>query len=223
MEPLKCGVLISGRGSNLQALIDAAATADYPARIALVVSNRADAGGLDRARKAGISTTIVLRRDFDSREAFDTTISNRLHEADVELVCLAGFMWLLGEGFVNGWRDRLVNIHPSLLPAFKGLNVQAQAIEAGVRFSGATVHFVRPELDAGPIIVQAAVPVLPLDTTETLSARILELEHKIYPAAVRWIAEGRVRVANEIVTVAEAEFGAGPQIVPGVSQPVQAC
>ncbi|MEQ8666206.1 MAG: phosphoribosylglycinamide formyltransferase [Rhodospirillales bacterium] len=216
MARLKCGVLISGRGSNLQALIDAAADPDYPAEIALVISNKSDAGGLERARKAGIATEVVLRRDFDDREDFDAAISKTLQTAGVQLVCLAGFMWLLSEGFVNTWRDRLVNIHPSLLPAFKGLNVQAQAIETGARFSGATVHFVRPELDAGPIIVQAVVPVLPDDDADTLSARILEQEHVLYPAAVRWIAEGRVRVSNEVVTVADADFSAQPVILPSV-------
>lgn len=216
MARLKCGVLISGRGSNLQALIDAASDPDYPAEIALVISNKSDAGGLERARQAGIPTAVVLRRDFDSREAFDSAISEKLHAAGVQLVCLAGFIWLLSEEFVNAWRDRLINIHPSLLPAFKGLNVQAQAIETGARFSGATVHFVRPELDAGPIIVQAVVPVLPGDDTEALSARILEQEHMLYPAAVRWIAEGRVRVSNEVVSVADADFTAEPIALPAI-------
>jgi len=214
MARLKIGVLISGRGSNLQALIDASANPEYPAEIAIVISNKADAGGLERASAAGISTAVVSRRDFDSREDFDSAIDGKLRDAGVQLVCLAGFIWLLGEDFVNNWRDRVINIHPSLLPAFKGLNVQAQAIESGVRFSGASVHFVRPELDAGPIIVQAVVPVLPEDDADTLSARILEQEHKIYPAAVRWIAEGRVRVSGEVVTVRDGDFAAEPLILP---------
>ena len=214
MARMKCGVLISGRGSNLQALIDATADPDYPAEITLVISNKADAGGLERARQAGIETATVLRSDFESREDFDAAISERLRAAGVQLVCLAGFIWLLSDDFVNGWRDRLINIHPSLLPAFKGLNVQAQAIETGARFSGATVHFVRPELDAGPIIVQAAVPILPEDDADSLSARILEQEHVIYPAAVRWIAEGRVRVSNEVVTVTDADFAAETIVLP---------
>lgn len=217
MARLKCAVLISGRGSNLQALIDSAADPDYPAEIVLVVSNKSHAQGLERARSAGIDTAVVLRRDHDTREDFDRAINEKLRAANVQLVCLAGFMWLLSDEFVNGWRDRLINIHPSLLPAFKGLNVQAQAIETGVRFSGASVHFVRPELDAGPIIVQAVVPVMPEDDTEALSARILEQEHRLYPAAVRWIAEGRVRVSNEVVTIKDADFTAEPVVLPSLS------
>lgn len=214
MARLKLGVLISGRGSNLQALIDAAADPDYPAEVSLVISNKSDAGGLDRAREAGIETAVIARRDYESREAFDAAIDERLRDEGIELVCLAGFFWLLGEDFVNGWCDRVINIHPSLLPAFKGLNVQAQAIETGVRFSGASVHFVRPELDAGPIIIQAVVPVLPEDDADSLAARILEQEHKIYPAAVRWIAEGRVRVSGEVVSIREGDFAAEPLILP---------
>ena len=198
---MKLAVLISGRGSNLQALIEAASEPGFPAEICLVVSNRADAGGLEIASAAGIDTAVIKTGDFDSRDEFDDALDVRIRESGAEMICLAGFMWLLGENFVHGWRDRLLNIHPSLLPAFKGLHVQAQAVEMGVRFSGCTVHFVRPELDDGPIIVQAVVPVLPDDDTETLSARILEQEHRIYPLAVRWIAEGRVRVSGEKVLV----------------------
>lgn len=216
MARLKLGVLISGRGSNLQALIDAAADPDYPAEIGLVISNKADAGGLERAKQAGIATMVVLRRDYESRDDFDAAINEVFRQSDIDLVCLAGFLWLLGDDFVNGWRDRLINIHPSLLPAFRGLNVQAQAVDTGVRFSGASVHFVRPELDAGPIIVQAVVPVLPDDDADSLSARILEQEHKIYPAAVRWIAEGRVRVSGEVVSVRDADFSVEPMILPSV-------
>ncbi len=214
MARLKCAVLISGRGTNLQALLDAASDLDYPAEVALVISNRSDAGGLERAETAGVPHAVIQRRDYESREDFDAAIDKRLREAGIELVCLAGFIWLLGEDFVNDWRDRIINIHPSLLPAFKGLNVQAQAVEMGVRFAGASVHFVRPELDAGPIIVQAVVPVLPDDDTDRLSARILEQEHKLYPMAVRWIAEGRIRVANEVVIVKDANFDAAPVILP---------
>ncbi len=201
MAGMKLAILISGRGSNLQALIGAAAEPGYPAEICLVVSNRADAGGLKIAAAAGIDTAVIKTGDFDSRDDFDDALDARIRESGADMICLAGFMWLLGESFVHGWRDRLLNIHPSLLPAFKGLHVQAQAVEMGVRFSGCTVHFVRPELDDGPIIVQAVVPVLPGDDTETLSARILEQEHTIYPLAVRWIAEGRVRVSGERVLV----------------------
>jgi phosphoribosylglycinamide formyltransferase 1 len=201
MAALKLGVLISGRGSNLQALIDACAHEDYPARIVLVISNKADARGLERARSAGIATLTISHRDFADRDDFDTAIGAALAEAGAELVCLAGFMRILGAAFVERWRDRLINIHPSLLPAFKGLNTQARAIDAGVRISGCTVHFVRPAMDDGPIIVQAAVPVLTSDTEETLAARVLVAEHKAYPLAVRLIAEGRARVVNERVVI----------------------
>jgi len=201
MAALKLGVLISGRGSNLQALIDACADEDYPAKIVLVISNKADAQGLERARSAGIATLTISHRDYAERDDFDAAISDALAEAGVELVCLAGFMRLLGEGFVQRWRDRLINIHPSLLPAFKGLNTQARAIDAGVRISGCTVHFVRPAMDDGPIIVQAAVPVLAGDDEDALAARILVAEHKAYPLAVRLIADGRARVVNERVVI----------------------
>jgi phosphoribosylglycinamide formyltransferase-1 len=203
---LKLGILISGRGSNLQALIDAAADPAYPAEIALVISNRADAGGLARAEAAGIATTIIPHKEFASREAFDAALDQALRAAGVGLVCLAGFMRLLTPGFSESWRDRLINIHPSLLPSFKGLDSHAQALAAGVRFSGCSVHFVRPAMDAGPIILQAAVPVRDGDDEERLAARILEAEHKCYPLAVRLIAEGRVKVVDEIVRIAEGKF-----------------
>ena len=198
---MKLGVLISGRGSNLQALIDACADADYPAEIVLVISNKADAQGLKRAQAAGIATLTISHRDHDARDEFDAAIGTALGEAGAELVCLAGFMRILGEAVVERWRDRLINIHPSLLPAFKGLNTQARAVDAGVRISGCTVHYVRPAMDDGPIIVQAAVPVLAGDDEETLAARILVAEHKAYPLAVRLIAEGRARVVNERVVI----------------------
>jgi phosphoribosylglycinamide formyltransferase-1 len=188
-QKLRLGVLISGRGSNLQALIDATRDPSYPAEIALVISNRADA--------VGIPTLVIPHRQFPDREAFDDTLDAALTKAEVELVCLAGFMRLLSTGFVESWRDRLVNIHPSLLPAFKGLHPHRDAIAAGVKFSGCTVHYVRPEMDSGPIIVQAAVPVSDGDDEATLAARILDAEHRAYPLAVRLIAEGRVDVAGE--------------------------
>jgi phosphoribosylglycinamide formyltransferase 1 len=201
MAALKLGVLISGRGSNLQALIDACADEAYPAEVVLVISNKADAQGLKRAQAAGIATLTISHRDYEDRDAFDAEISAALSDAGAQLVCLAGFMRLLGEAFVERWRDRLINIHPSLLPAFKGLNTQARAVDAGVRISGCTVHFVRPAMDDGPIIVQAAVPVLAGDDEDTLAARILVAEHKAYPLAVRLIAEGRARVVNERVVI----------------------
>ncbi|HXQ52795.1 MAG TPA: phosphoribosylglycinamide formyltransferase [Stellaceae bacterium] len=202
MARLKVGVLISGRGSNLEALIAACAAPGFPAEIALVLSNRADAAGLAHAARAGIASRVIPHRDFSSRNAFDDALDGALAAAGIELVCLAGFMRLLGAAFVARWRDRLVNIHPSLLPEFPGLDTHARALAAGMRFSGCTVHFVRPEMDSGPIIVQAAVPVLPGDDAECLAARVLEAEHRAYPLALRLIAEGRVRVEGECVTIA---------------------
>ncbi len=211
---LKLGVLISGRGSNLQALIDAAADPSFPAEIALVISNRADAGGLARAEAAGIATKIIPHKDFADRETFDSALTEALRGAGVGLVCLAGFMRLLTAGFAETWHDRLINIHPSLLPSFKGLNSHAQALEAGVRFSGCTVHFVRPEMDAGPIILQAAVPVHDGDDEDALAARILTAEHRSYPLAVKLIAEGRIRVVNEVVRVDDGRFLDTPVLNP---------
>ena len=201
MAKLKLAVLISGRGTNLQALIDACADAAFPAEIVLVISNEADAKGLDRARAEGIPTTVIDHRGFPERVDFDARLSDAIRAGGAGLVCLAGFMRVVTEGFVREWRDRLINIHPSLLPAVRGLNTHARAIAAGVRFAGCTIHFVRAEMDAGPIVVQAAVPVRPDDTTETLAERVLAEEHRIYPQAVRLIAEGRVRVADETVRI----------------------
>lgn len=201
MAKLRVGVLISGRGSNLAALIDAAKTADYPAEIGCVVSNKPDAPGLAIAEAAGIPTAVVSHRDHPDREAFDRTVSTELERHRVELVVLAGFMRIFSPWFPTRWADRLINIHPSLLPAFKGLHVQRQALEAGVRLSGCTAHLVTPDLDSGPIIAQAAVPVLTGDTEETLSARILRQEHRLYPLVVRWFAEGRIAIDGDRVAV----------------------
>jgi len=201
---LKVAVLISGRGSNLQALIDACAKPGFPAEITRVIANRADAAGLQRAASAGIATAIIPHRDYKSREDFDTALDAALRAAGVDLVCLAGFMRLLTPGFVARWHDRLINIHPSLLPAFPGLDTHARALAQGVRFTGCTVHFVRAEMDNGPIIVQAAVPVLTGDDADRLAARVLEAEHCAYPLALRLIGEGRVSVADERVVIAGA-------------------
>lgn len=198
---LRLGVLISGRGSNLQALIDACAQSEFPAEIALVISNRPEAAGLARAETAGIATLVVDHRDFREREDFENALNAALKDAGVDLVCLAGFMRILNPDFVNRWRDRLINIHPSLLPAYRGLKTHERVIADGVRFTGATVHFVRPEMDDGPIIIQAAVPVHPDDTPDRLAARVLAYEHRIYVEAVRWIAEGRVRVSGGKVRI----------------------
>ena len=191
------GVLISGRGSNLQALIDAIQSGQLEATIAVVISNRADAAGLERAAAAGIKTAVLSPREFDSREAYDAALAQSLLGHRVGLVCLAGFMRLLSAAFIDAFPNRILNIHPSLLPAFPGVDAQKQALEHGVKVTGATVHFVTAELDAGPIVLQAAVPVNPDDTVDTLSARILEQEHRLYPEAVRrvlaggWTIEGR--------------------------------
>lgn len=208
MAKLKVGVLISGRGSNMAALIEAAKSADYPAEIALVVSNVAEAPGVALARQAGIATAIVSHRGRPDRETFDRAVSVELERHGVELVVLAGFMRIFSPWFPERWKDRIINIHPSLLPAFKGLHVQQQAIDAGVRVSGCTVHWVTADLDSGPIIAQAAVPVLAGDTAETLAARILRQEHRLYPLVVRWIAEGRVTTQGGQVRVAGVPAGA---------------
>jgi len=189
----KTAVLISGRGSNLQALIDACADPNFPAEIVLVLSNVDGAGGLERARKAGIATKVISHKGL-AREAFDAAIDDALRAAGAEIVCLAGFMRILSDGFARKWEGRLVNIHPSLLPAFKGVHVHERVLAAGVKVSGCTVHFVVPELDAGPIIEQASVPVLADDTPETLAARVLAQEHRIYPHALKLLAEGKVKL-----------------------------
>lgn len=207
---LKVGVLISGRGSNLQALIDACAAPDFPAEIALVLSNKADAYGLERAVSAGVPVAVVSHRDFPGdKRAFEEAMDARLREAGVELVCLAGFMRLLSPWFVERWHDRMINIHPSLLPSFKGLDTHQRALDAGVRFHGCTVHYVRPEMDEGPIIAQAAVPVLAGDDADRLAARVLEAEHRLYPQALRLIAEGRAHVEEGRVALS-APITSGP-------------
>jgi phosphoribosylglycinamide formyltransferase-1 len=205
---LRVGILISGRGSNMAALIEAARDPGYPAEIACVVSNVASAPGLQLARDAGIAAAAIPHKDFPDRESFDRAVSAALEKHGVELVALAGFMRIQSPWFPEHWASRIVNIHPSLLPAFKGLHVQQQAIDAGARLSGCTVHFVTPELDSGPIIAQAAVPVLASDTAGTLAARILRQEHRLYPLVVRWFAEGRVSLEDGKVEVAGVPQGA---------------
>ena len=197
---MRVGVLLSGRGSNLQALLDAGAASW---KVALAVSNVPDAPGLARAETAGVPTRTVPHRDFPDRLAFEEALDAALRAAEIELVVLAGFMRVLGPDFVARWRDRSVNIHPSLLPAFRGLDTHRRALEAGVRWHGCTVHFVRAELDAGPIVLQAAVPVRPDDTEESLAARVLAREHHVLPMAVGWIAEGRVKVEDERVVAVD--------------------
>jgi phosphoribosylglycinamide formyltransferase 1 len=193
----RVAVLISGRGSNMAALIAAAQAKDYPAEIALVLSNRPDAKGLSLAREAGLATAVVDHTRFGKdREAFEHAVQGELEARRIEIVCLAGFMRLLTPWFVSRWPDRMINIHPALLPAFKGLDTHERALAAGVKIHGATVHFVVPEMDSGPVIAQGALTVGDDDTADTLAARVLAIEHKIYPLALRLVAEGRVRVVE---------------------------
>ncbi|MBT3790844.1 MAG: phosphoribosylglycinamide formyltransferase [Alphaproteobacteria bacterium] len=201
---LKVAVLVSGRGSNLQALIDVCAKDDFPAEIVTVISNVPDVFALERAAKAGIATSVVNHKNYPDRQSFETELQVAIGDSGAELVCLAGFMRILTDGFVNQWRDRLVNIHPSLLPSFKGVHVHEQALEAGVKVSGCTVHFVVPDLDSGPIIAQETVPVLQDDDADALAARILEAEHRCYPEALRLIAEGRVVVTGNKTVIQTA-------------------
>lgn len=203
-------VLISGRGSNLQALLDAAKDPGYPARIVRVISNVWDAGGLKRAEAAGVATSVIDHRAYKGRPAFEAALDQALRADGVEIVCLAGFMRLLTADFVDAWRDRLINIHPSLLPAFPGLDTHARALAAGVRFAGCTVHFVRPTMDEGPIIVQAVVPVEPGDNEPTLAARVLAAEHKAYPLALKLVASGKAKVVRERVEIAAGHAPDGP-------------
>lgn len=203
-------VLVSGGGTNLQALLDAAA-AGAAFEITHVVADRADAFALERARRAGVATTVVPHRDFTDRAAFDAAVGRVLADAGVAWVALAGFMRVLGPDLVERWRDRMLNIHPALLPAFRGLHTHRRALAAGVRVTGCTVHVVRPALDDGPIVVQAAVPVLDDDTEATLAARVLAQEHRAYPLALELLASGRAAVAGERVrlTAPAAEVPAG--------------
>ena len=196
-SPMPIVVLISGNGSNLQALIDSQARGELPVEIRVVISNRSDAYGLVRARKAGIETIVLSHRDFPSREAYDAKLMELIDARQPELVVLAGCMRILSERFVNHYLGRLINIHPSLLPAFRGLDTHERALRAGVKEHGCSVHFVTPELDAGPIIIQARVPVLDGDTPSTLAARVQTQEHRIYPLAVKWIAEGRIQMRDD--------------------------
>ena len=196
MSRRRLGVLISGRGSNLAALIAACAGPGFPAEIAVVISNQPAAAGLGRATAAGIEAVVVDHRDHADRPAFEAAVSEVLLAHGVELVCLAGFMRLLTAGFLDAWAARVINIHPSLLPAFKGLEAHARALGAGVRITGCTVHYVVPEMDSGPIVAQAAVAVLAGDDEAALAARVLEAEHRLYPLAVRRIAEGRARLVD---------------------------
>jgi len=202
MTRKRVGILISGRGSNMAALIEATHAKDYPAEIILVISNRPDASGIKFAESKGIATAIVDHKKFASREAFDAALQHELAAAKIEIVCLAGFMRVLTDDFVKSWQGRMLNIHPSLLPAFKGTQTHKRVLEAGAKIHGATVHFVVPKLDSGPVVMQAEVPVLPGDDEEKLATRVIQAEHRIYPVALRLLAEGRLKIAGEKVIVA---------------------
>jgi phosphoribosylglycinamide formyltransferase-1 len=199
----RVAILISGRGSNMAALIQAAAEQDFPAEIVVVISNRSDAGGLEKARASGVATVTIESKPFGKdRAAFETVLQSVLDDHKIDLICLGGFMRLFTAEFVQRWYGRMLNIHPSLLPSFPGLEPQAQALRAGVKISGATVHFVIPETDAGPILMQGAVAVRDDDTPDTLAERILEIEHRIYPAALRLVADGRIRLEGDVCRTA---------------------
>ena len=217
MTRKRVAILISGRGSNMAALVAAAQAPDYPAEIALVVSNVADAGGLAHARAAGIATAVVDHKPFGKdRAAFEAALQRVIDGAGANLICLAGFMRLFTAPFVQRWHGRMLNIHPSLLPSFPGLDPHGQALRAGVKISGATVHFVIPETDAGPVVAQAAVPVRDDDTAESLSRRVLAAEHRIYPLALKLLAEERVRIVDGRCVIAGARPSDDVMVVPEV-------
>mgnify|MGYP002654178562 FL=1 len=219
MRRVPTAILISGRGSNMAALLAAAADPAYPAEIVLVLSSRPDAAGLAHAASRGVPVAVVDQRDFrGDRPGFEAAMDAVLARHGVELIALAGFMRVLTEGFCDRWRDRLVNIHPSLLPAFKGLDTHQRALAAGVRLHGCTVHLVRPGVDEGPILAQAAVPVLPEDTEASLAARVLRQEHALYPAALGWLAGGQVRIEGDIAHVAAP--GASPGAAGALANPL---
>ena len=213
---LRLGVLASGSGSNLQAIIDRCAAGSIAAEIVLVLSNVPGAGALARAEKAGIATTIIDHRTFVERADFDRAVVAALQAANVDLVVLAGFMRLITAPFIAAFPERIINIHPALLPAFPGLHVQKKALEAGARFSGCTVHFVDGGVDTGPIIIQAVVPILDDDSEESLSARILVQEHRVYPRAIQLIAEGRVRIEGRRVRISDAVIVEGVMVNPSL-------
>ena len=210
----KLAVIISGNGSNLQALIDACHNKNYPARIAIVISDNPSAYGIKRAKVAGLKAIIIDRQKYSDDGAFEKEITSVIRTVKADLICLAGFMRLFSPNFVTQWKNQIINIHPSLLPAFKGLDVHARVLNTGTKFSGCTVHFVRPRADDGPIILQAAVPILPNDDVSTLSKRILKQEHIIYPKAVRWIAENRIHLEKDRVVLENSREDPTPIINP---------
>ncbi|HEY3791977.1 MAG TPA: phosphoribosylglycinamide formyltransferase [Bradyrhizobium sp.] len=214
----RVAILISGRGSNMAALIEAAKAIDFPAEIVVVISNRSDAGGLEKAAASGIPTRTIESRPFGKdRSAFEAVLQSALEQHRVELICLGGFMRLFTAEFVQRWHGRMLNIHPSLLPSFPGLEPQAQALRAGVKISGATVHFVTPQTDAGPIIMQGAVAVCDSDTPERLAERIIAIEHRIYPEALRLVASGRIRIEGDICNTTGSAASGAVLISPAVA------
>lgn len=217
-DKARVGILISGRGSNMQSLVAAAQEKDYPAKIVTVISNRPDAPGLAWAASKKIPTAVLDHKAYRSRDAFEADLQKALDAAHVEIIALAGFMRLMTAGFVARWKDRMINIHPSLLPSFKGLHTHESALTAGVRIAGCTVHFVRHEMDAGPIIAQAAVPVLSTDTPVSLANRVLEAEHALYPEALRLVAAGRARVEHDKVVISEDVNQSGPLFSPAFNK-----
>lgn len=214
----RVAILISGRGSNMQSLVAAAREADFPARIVTVISNRPEAPGLAWAKANGVPAVALDHTTYASREAFEGDLQKAIEQAEVELIALAGFMRLLTPEFVQRWRDRIINIHPSLLPAYRGLRTHERALADGVRIAGCTVHFVRAEMDFGPIIAQAAAPVLTADTPAALAARVLGAEHRIYPEALRLVASGRARVQGEKVLIAEDVSSGPPLFSPHIAE-----
>lgn len=205
MKKIRIGVLASGGGTNLQSIIDACSAGSLDAHIAIVISNNPDSGALARAEKAGIATQCIDHRKFDQRQQFDAAVVSALVEKSVDLVVLAGFMRIIGQQFLDAFPGRIMNIHPALLPAFPGLHVQQKALDYGARFSGCTVHFVDGGVDTGPIIIQAVVPVLDNDTEDTLAARILTQEHRIYPQSIQWFAQGRLKIEGRKVVVSDQQ------------------
>ena len=218
MGLLNTAILISGEGTNMQALIDCCGEEKIAAKIALVVANVSNAQGLKRAKNSGIPTTVIDHKNYSNRESFENQITEKLHAKNIEMVCLAGFMRLLTKKFVNEWYNRLINIHPSLLPAYKGLNTHQRALKDGVKFTGCTVHYVRPEMDTGPIIAQAVVPIFPDDNLETLSRRVLAVEHRCYPLALQMIAGGKVSILGDKVIIEGAPFPRSKLLNPSESE-----
>jgi phosphoribosylglycinamide formyltransferase-1 len=214
MQKKRVAILISGRGSNMMALVEAMQAADFPAEPIIVIADRPDAAGIPWAARRGVPTAIIDHKQFATRTTFEARLHQTLLAAGTELICLAGFMRMLTGGFVDRWRDRMINIHPSLLPSFPGLDTHQRALDEGVRITGCTVHFVRTEMDTGPIIAQAAVAVETGDTAETLAARVLAAEHELYPWALRLVASGRARIMNESILSDCSSSCAPPLISP---------